>query len=253
MTDKIKAHRFATDNRRLIESSTVCGCFYCKEIYPASEVTRYLSEGSGTAFCPKCGIDSVLPDKSGLPITEEFLSSMHEEWFEKTYSHAPDIYLIKLPAGHGRLATMARPIPDTLTEDMRALAGIGFKTLISALTDPEIQELGLTALGPVCHANGIALMRYPIPDRQIPDSVREIAKFSKSIADKIKAGEYVIVHCRAGIGRSSLIAACVMVHLSISPAEAFSLISQARGLIVPDTPEQHEFVAKVAAYIANFA
>jgi hypothetical protein len=34
-----------------------------------------------TALCPKCGVDAVIGDKSGLPITTEFLTTMHGMWF----------------------------------------------------------------------------------------------------------------------------------------------------------------------------
>ena len=34
-----------------------------------------------TAICPFCGIDSVIGDRSGVPITKEFLSGMNQVWF----------------------------------------------------------------------------------------------------------------------------------------------------------------------------
>ena len=34
-----------------------------------------------TAICPRCGIDSVLGDRSGFPISAEFLSEMQRYWF----------------------------------------------------------------------------------------------------------------------------------------------------------------------------
>jgi hypothetical protein len=33
------------------------------------------------AFCPYCGIDSVIGSKSGFPITKIFLEAMHKYWF----------------------------------------------------------------------------------------------------------------------------------------------------------------------------
>jgi protein-tyrosine phosphatase len=55
-------------------------------------------------------------------------------------------------------------------------------------------------------------------------------------------GNAVAVHCRAGIGRSSLIAACVLVLLGFAPGMAFDLIGKARGVKVPDTEEQRDWV-----------
>jgi hypothetical protein len=34
----------------------------------------------GTAICPKCGVDSVIGECTGYPITEEFLDDMYSFW-----------------------------------------------------------------------------------------------------------------------------------------------------------------------------
>jgi protein-tyrosine phosphatase len=48
------------------------------------------------------------------------------------------------------------------------------------------------------------------------------------VVNGIGDGKVVAVHCRAGIGRSSLIAASVLVYLRAARARAFELIGQAR-------------------------
>lgn len=74
------AHKHCTYNRDAIRGSQSCGCFYCEGSYSASLVDEVLDEG--TALCPQCGIDSVLPDLSGLPVTDPaFLFAMHGLWF----------------------------------------------------------------------------------------------------------------------------------------------------------------------------
>jgi hypothetical protein len=37
-------------------------------------------------MCPRCGIDSVLGDRSGFPISAEFLGEMHRYWFTEEFS-----------------------------------------------------------------------------------------------------------------------------------------------------------------------
>jgi hypothetical protein len=76
------AHMLSFDNADSVQASQKCGCFCCQEIFPASEVTRFLDETPGrTALCPHCGIDAVLGDASGVEVSEDFLSKMHKEWF----------------------------------------------------------------------------------------------------------------------------------------------------------------------------
>ena len=43
--------------------------------------TSYLG-GSGTALCPYCGVDAVLGESAGYPLTKEFLRAMRQYWFE---------------------------------------------------------------------------------------------------------------------------------------------------------------------------
>jgi hypothetical protein len=65
--------------------SDMCGCFYCLATYSPADITERIDEdeaGSGiTALCPRCGIDSLIANKSGYPITKEFLEQMHRAWF----------------------------------------------------------------------------------------------------------------------------------------------------------------------------
>ena len=78
----ITAHAHCTDNKKELQNSKQCGCFHCLAIFASEEVKEYIKEGDGTALCPKCGIDSVIGDASGVPITMDFLKEMQAHWFE---------------------------------------------------------------------------------------------------------------------------------------------------------------------------
>jgi hypothetical protein len=79
------AHTHSSNHRAEITASALCGCFYCCASFAAAEVLDWVDEdqtGVGqTALCPKCGIDSVIGDQSGFPISEEFLANMKAHWF----------------------------------------------------------------------------------------------------------------------------------------------------------------------------
>ena len=64
----------------------------------------------------------------------------------------------------------------------------------------------------------------------------------QEIATKLGEGGSVAVHCRAGIGRSSLIAASALVYSGSTPETAFEIIGKVRGVDVPDTEGQREWV-----------
>ncbi|WPP52417.1 hypothetical protein [Catalinimonas niigatensis] len=73
------AINFATSNQQDLMKSDKAGCYYCRKIYPASEVKEFLEE-EATALCPKCGIDSVLPDYV-YDLSINNLRELHQFWF----------------------------------------------------------------------------------------------------------------------------------------------------------------------------
>jgi hypothetical protein len=73
------AHRRSIWHRAEIEASRLCGCFHCERIFRANSIVDWTDNGQ-TALCPSCGIDSVLGDASGLPITATFLREMRIVW-----------------------------------------------------------------------------------------------------------------------------------------------------------------------------
>ncbi|MGD0220914.1 MAG: hypothetical protein ABSF71_01145 [Terriglobia bacterium] len=63
------------------------------------------------------------------------------------------------------------------------------------------------------------------------------------LASAIRAGRHVAVHCRQSVGRSGLVAAAVMVALGSPLDAALHDISIARGVTVPETQEQRDWLA----------
>jgi protein-tyrosine phosphatase len=146
--------------------------------------------------------------------------------------------------GPGRLATMACPRGgDWLDDELQALRTEGVDVLVSALTNSELVELQLSAEPELARQAGLTYISFPIPDRGAPEGVAAVTDLVDRLAERLAGGDFIVVHCRAGIGRSSLIAAAVLVREGLSPAEAWDRISVARGLQVPDTEAQRVWLA----------
>ncbi|MDL2289517.1 cytoplasmic protein [Clostridia bacterium OttesenSCG-928-F22] len=79
--DYIAAHKFSSNHKNELMQDTKCGCFYCLSIFNPSEIEEWIKDICETAICPYCGIDSVIGESSGYPITEEFLRKMMKHWF----------------------------------------------------------------------------------------------------------------------------------------------------------------------------
>ena len=78
--DHTSAHEWSSYHRETLKESSLCGCFYCLEVFPPTEIEDW-TDDDDTALCPKCGIDSVIGSVSEYPIEREFLKKMHDRWF----------------------------------------------------------------------------------------------------------------------------------------------------------------------------
>jgi protein-tyrosine phosphatase len=142
------------------------------------------------------------------------------------------------------LAIAARPrTGDWLKDEIEGWRSASVDVVVSLLEPQEVHELELAAESEICMQAGLAFTAFPIPDRGLPASLAKTRLLVASCHEQRKAGNNILVHCRAGIGRSSLIAACILVAAGLRADEAFERIATARGQPVPDTPAQTERVA----------
>jgi protein-tyrosine phosphatase len=146
-------------------------------------------------------------------------------------------------AAPNRIAIVARPRGgDWLGDELSALAREGIDVLVSMLTEDESNELGLHGESEECKAAAIEFINLPIPDRSVPLDKDGFLRSVEELAEMVRAGRFLGVHCRASIGRSSVLAASVLVRLGWNPNTAFSAVEAARGCSIPDTPEQRQWV-----------
>ena len=78
------AGKASFENWDSVKASRTCGCYYCCSIFPSEEVTDadWTPDLHGrTVLCPRCGIDAVIGDASGIPIREDVLEELYEEKF----------------------------------------------------------------------------------------------------------------------------------------------------------------------------
>jgi protein-tyrosine phosphatase len=153
-----------------------------------------------------------------------------------------DLYWISEPSP-GRLAIMPCPNGSNFLQDhIRRLRKEGVETIVSLLPVREAALLDVLHEAEVCQKNGIAFSSFPIEDRTVPDSREAATAFIYALTLALNDGKSIAIHCRAGIGRSALIAASVLVKNGMSTSEAFDLIRSARECDVPDKPAQRIWV-----------
>jgi protein-tyrosine phosphatase len=143
----------------------------------------------------------------------------------------------------GRIATMTRPRGgDWLAGELITLRTHGIDMVVSLLTQGEADELDLADESRLAAAADLEFLAFPILDYAVPPLDAATVAFVERLALAVQSGRTIAVHCRIGIGRSSLIVASVLGLLGMPSAEAFARIATARGRSVPDTAEQREWV-----------
>lgn len=135
---------------------------------------------------------------------------------------------------------------DWLEDEIHSLRESNIDALVSLLEPNEVIELELEREAEYCVKFGINFLSFPIADRQVPSSIRETKNFVQTLFTLLAQNQSLVIHCRQGIGRASMIASCVMTLSGFSVEEAFAQIVEARGCAVPDTQEQRDWVSRFA-------
>lgn len=94
---------------------------------------------------------------------------------------SPDIYKIEL-IGSGSLSVMAKPVSGEWIEDeFSGIARWGIDRIVSLLENQESLEVGLGEEKQLAEKYGMEFVHYPIPDRGLPNSIRDYLAFTKRL------------------------------------------------------------------------
>ena len=154
----------------------------------------------------------------------------------------PDLYWVPGP-WPGRLAISKRPRGgDWLEDEMGAWKEKGVSMVVSLLEEREAAELELEREPAAAQRVSIEFVALPVPDRGVPESLVGMAQAIGKVRSVLQASGTVAVHCRQGIGRSGMLAVGVLLAEGMDARQAMEVVSRARGMEVPETAEQREWL-----------
>lgn len=154
--------------------------------------------------------------------------------------------------GNGFLAIMGRPyIEHEAAASLRNVARLGINQVVSLLEPSEARRLGLESELFEARAQGMGFVPFPIPDMGTPRSVEKFAQITRTLFLQINSGINTLVHCHAGVGRSGLFTAGLLLHVGMDAEQAFAHVTKMRGLRVPETLNQHAWLVSNQSQIVS--
>jgi len=144
--------------------------------------------------------------------------------------------------GKGRLFIMPCPGGDELADEMVNYMEAGFNKIVCLLESQEMMRLGVTLEPRLCLELGMEFEHFPIPDRHTPSRHKPFQDLIERLYQDLQNGKNVAVHCYAGIGRTGVVAACLLIRDGMTPQAATDLLSNVRGHNMPQTQDQYDFL-----------
>ncbi len=80
----------------------------------------------------------------------------------------------------------------------------------------------------------------PIPDDGVPEDEEEFLDLARDVAEELRDGANVMIHCFAGIGRTGTLATCTLMALGMGKEEALRAVEEAGA--GPETAAQLQLV-----------
>lgn len=121
-------------------------------------------------------------------------------------------------------------------------------TLVTLIEDFEFKNMSITDLFPKCKERKIENIFFPIEDGNVPDSIEKFHELIKTLLQKLKSGEVVIIHCMGGLGRTGTVAAGILIVLGEDVSNAISCVRKVRPGAI-ETVKQEEFLKEYEQFI----
>lgn len=170
---------------------------------------------------------------------------------------ANQVYTLEVPGRAGVIGMSACPgirldpsrrgnLQKNLRRDILAYQEWGATGVITFNETDELAGLGLADLGHHLIAGGFWWRHLPIVDMNVPvgdfESTWQVE--SRQICASLAAGERVVLHCLAGLGRTGMMAARLLVDMGMAPERAIHEVRRVRPRALQTTPQEeyvHQF------------
>ena len=141
-----------------------------------------------------------------------------------------------------------------LHTDVQRIRNFGAAGIVTLVEDEEFDHLGIRELPSVLTAAGLWWRHLPIRDMGAPNRTfeRQWSIDGPFLREALRAGDKLVLHCWAGLGRTGTIAAKLLVEFGVDPEEAIRQVRTARpGAIQSIAQERYIMRCKPVLDTAN--
>jgi len=137
-----------------------------------------------------------------------------------------------------------------LDADLQAISDWGASAVVTLIEECEFGLLGVPDFGTKVSST-FRWLWLPIPDGGVPSEEFESRwdDAGPELHGRLAAGERVLVHCRAGLGRTGLVASRLLVEAGMTPLQAIRAVRGARRGTV-ETLVQEQYVLRLPEMLA---
>ncbi len=117
-----------------------------------------------------------------------------------------------------------------LRADLDAIRTWDASMLVTLMESFEMQEYGVADLPERAAERGLDWMHLPIRDMDIPAAgfARQWRESGADLRARLRRGESVVIHCLGGLGRTGMIAACLLTEFGMQAEQAIRAVRQVR-------------------------
>ncbi len=145
------------------------------------------------------------------------------------------------------------PLP-VATQDLADIRNWGAERVLVLVTDGEVRSYGIDDIAGHYREAGLHCNRAPLDDYTAPDAGfdRDWVAIRRELIELLADGGKVLIHCKAGKGRSGTLAAALLVAGGLSATDAIAAVRRHRPGAI-ETAAQEDWVHNQTAHAASGA